>query len=319
MLDNSLHNSRLYVGYSNDNDVRYRASSGGIGTVVSKLLLASPNYGTTITFKYNKEKTCYEPLLVYSPEHINICGSIYQDIDIYKFIKQNMLRIKDGIVLTCPPCQVASIRKLLNDNNIRNFIISYCCSGQTTLEGTWKYLQLIGVNKQDVEHLQYRGNGWPSGIQIQLLNGKKIYKDNWTMPWSLLQESKLYRPKRCFYCKFETSYASDISLADPWVKEYMKTDKIGSSLIIVNTEEASHLLEKLDTTKIISISPFSEQAFKTAQKANVEKKVDVSKHKIAIKKLIKLIDNKSYYKLVSFNKLTIRLHCIFIKILYKLF
>ena len=65
---------------------------------------------------------------------------------------------------------------MLDRNNINNFIISFCCSGQTTLEGTWLCYRYMGIDKSQVINMQYRGNGWPSGIQIELFDGKKYIK-----------------------------------------------------------------------------------------------------------------------------------------------
>ena len=62
-------------------------------------------------------------------------------------------------------------------NNINNFIISFCCSGQTTLEGTWLCYRYMGIDKSQVINMQYRGNGWPSGIQIELFDGKSWFNN----------------------------------------------------------------------------------------------------------------------------------------------
>ena len=45
---------------------------------------------------------------------------------------------------------MVAVRQLLSKANIKNFILSYCCSGQTTIEGTWKYYELLGIKKEDV-------------------------------------------------------------------------------------------------------------------------------------------------------------------------
>lgn len=95
-----------YVGYSTDKEIRHKASSGGVGTAIIKYLFSLPEYSTSITFVYDKEKCGYILKLIHSFDEFNICGSIYQDIDIFSFIKNNLSNIKDGIVLSCMPCQV---------------------------------------------------------------------------------------------------------------------------------------------------------------------------------------------------------------------
>ena len=45
-----------YIGHVNDAGHRYKASSGGIGTMLQKYLLSTGQYGTSITFMFNAEK-----------------------------------------------------------------------------------------------------------------------------------------------------------------------------------------------------------------------------------------------------------------------
>ena len=136
-----------FIGHVKDHEHRYKASSGGIGTMLQKYLLSTGQYGTSITFQFNTEKCMYEAQLIHSAEDVNVCGSIYQDINIAQFVHNHIEEITKRIVVSCPPCQVAVIRNLLNRKNIPCFIISFCCSGQTTIEGTWKYYELLGIKK----------------------------------------------------------------------------------------------------------------------------------------------------------------------------
>ena len=208
-----------YIGHVNNAEHRYKASSGGIGTMLQSYLLSAGLYGTSITFQFNTKKCMYEAMLIHSAKEVNICGSIYQDIDITRFIRDHINEISNGIVVSCPPCQVAAIRNMLKKECIQCFIISFCCSGQTTIEGTWKYYELLGIRKTDIVNMQYRGNGWPSGIQIWLKDGTKIYHNNYTDPWKTIHATGFYRPKRCFSCTLDMSKTADVSLADPWLKD----------------------------------------------------------------------------------------------------
>ncbi len=293
-----MNNTKYYIGYSTDQNIRYHASSGGVGVTVQKYLLLTKRYETGITFIYNPDKCQYEPKLIFSSEDINNCGSIYQDIDLYNFLKTNINSIKGGVVVTCPPCLVKPIRQLLNKNNIDCFIISFCCSGQTTIEGTWCLYQFLGINKNDVVNIQYRGNGWPSGIQITLKKGDTIFKDNYTDPWRLIHDTAFYRPKRCFYCTFDTSYESDFSIADPWLKEYIETDNIGNTLFLVNTEIGHELLQEMQNKNFLIFEAIDRDSYEISQKPNVEKKNRVQNQKKYIKATLAIIENprlKGYF------------------------
>ena len=273
-----------FIGHVCDVEHRYRASSGGIGTMLQKHLLSSGQYGTSITFRFNAEKCMYEARLIHSAEEVNICGSIYQDIDIAGFIREHIGEITNGIIVSCPPCQVSAIRNMLKKEEIPCFIISFCCSGQTTIEGTWKYYDLLGIKKEYVVNMQYRGNGWPSGIQIWLKDGTTIFRDNYTEPWNTIHASRLYQPKRCFFCTFDTSYNSDISLADPWLTDYLSNDKIGSTLFLVNTSQGLEAISELSQKGKIEITSSDYNSFYIAQRPNVEKRNRLLHQNICLQK-----------------------------------
>ena len=304
-----------FIGHVNDSEHRYKASSGGIGTMLQKHLLSTGQYGTSITFQFNAKRCMYEAKLIHTAEEVNICGSIYQDINIAQFVRDHIREISNGIVVSCPPCQVTAIRNMLNKEGIPCFIISFCCSGQTTIEGTWKYYELLGIKKEDVVNMQYRGNGWPSGIQIWLKDGTKIYHDNYTNPWKAIHTSWLYRPQRCFFCTFDTSYTADISLADPWLENYKRYDNEGNTLFVINTALGQKTIKQLKTSDIISYEEISSDIYRTAQENNLLKKIYVHNQKKQLKRISKLTNNSFIRHLFSNNLLMMRL---FHKLRFKL-
>jgi len=282
--------TKYYIGHTNNYEDRFKASSGGIGTVILRHLLSKPEFGTAVTFCFNKEKCMYEPRLIYSSDEINVCGSIYQDINLVRFISDNVEKINHGIVLVSPPCQVGAIRKILNKNGVMNFILSFCCSGQMTIDGTWRYYGLLGIDKANIINMQYRGNGWPSGIQIWLKNGTIIKRDNYTEPWVTIHRSNLYKPKRCLYCVKDTGRDADISLADPWLDYYKKNDNVGNTLFLVNTEEGGNVIEELVAGSRISIVNSSYEEYAIAQKPNLMKE-----HNRVPALVLSLMKNRHYY------------------------
>ena len=304
-----------FIGHVNDSEHRYKASSGGIGTMLQKHLLSTGQYGTSITFQFNAKRCMYEAKLIHTAEEVNICGSIYQDINIAQFVRDHIREISNGIVVSCPPCQVTAIRNMLNKEGIPCFIISFCCSGQTTIEGTWKYYELLGIKKEDVVNMQYRGNGWPSGIQIWLKDGTKIYHDNYTNPWKAIHTSWLYRPQRCFFCIFDTSYTADISLADPWLENYKRYDNEGNTLFVINTALGQKTIKQLKTSDIISYEEISSDIYRTAQENNLLKKIYVHNQKKQLKRISRFTNNSFIRHLFSNNIFMMRL---FHKLRFKL-
>jgi coenzyme F420-reducing hydrogenase beta subunit len=307
---------KYYIGYSTDEEIRYRSSSGGIGTALIKYLMESCGYGTSMTFVFNEDECKYEPHLIYDYKDYINSGSIYQDTDTINFIKENTNNIKGGIVVTCMPCQVKPIRSFLTRNSIKHFIISLCCSGQTTVQGTWCYYKFLGINKEDVSSLQYRGNGWPSGIQITLKNGRKVTKENYTYPWTLIHKSLLFRPKRCVSCTFKTSPFADVSLADPWLEEYITKDTIGNSVVICN-EVGNSVVRKLAKNGAVHIKEVDENTYIKSQLGTIQTKSLANKYKTFNQVVVKMSRDGSLYKSIfTSSKLMMKVHCKIIRILH---
>lgn len=305
----------FYIGYSTDNDIRYRSASGGVGSMIIKYLLENRKYGTSISFVFDKKACQYEPKLIYGFSDYNNCGSIYQETDTVEFLKNNLQYIRDGIVVTCMPCQVKPIRSILNRNNIRHMIISLCCSGQTTVQGTWLYYSLLGIRKEQVDSIQYRGNGWPSGIQIRLDNGDVIKKDNYTYPWTLVHKSLLFRPKRCLSCTFKTSPDADISLADPWLKEYMQNDHVGNSIVICN-EIGERLIREMVNARKLTLKTVDESVYVSSQLGTIEEKALANRYKTFNKIVGMMGSDKSIYKrLMTSSPKLLKLHLHILKVM----
>lgn len=305
-----------YIGYTKNNNDRFRASSGGIGTSITRYLLNQMDYATSITFEYNQQECKYIPKIIHNANEINVCGSIYQDIDIARFVRNNIDKIEGGIVLSCPPCQVSVVRHLLKKHNIRSFIISYCCSGQTTIEGTWKYYELLGIKKENVVNIQYRGNGWPSGIQIWLKDGTVVRKDNYTEPWVTLHQSKLYTPKRCFYCIRDTGRDADVSLADPWLESYKASDKIGNTIFLPFTEEGMKVISEMRESALIEYQSLNYDDYAIAQAPNIHKELRLKERISFIKTHLNLVSKQRYFNWATKNLSHIKMHNKVLRLIY---
>lgn len=312
---NKINDSRFFIGFSTDENIRFKASSGGVGSALIKYLMESCGYGTTMSFIYNANESKYDLKLIYDYHDYNNCGSIYQDTDTIGFIKRNIEYIRDGIVVTCMPCQVKVIKSILSRNNIRHFIISLCCSGQTTIQGTWCYYKLLGIKKEDVNNIQYRGNGWPSGIQIQLRDGRVIRKGNYTYPWTLMHRSLLFRPKRCLSCTIKTSPYADVSLADPWLKDYIEKDSIGNTIIICN-DSSSNVIKRMCDNHLLKLVEITEKEFIISQKGSIEFKARAN-HNRRFNAIVAQMgkDNSLYKRIMTSSSFMLKIHQLVIRFL----
>lgn len=305
-----------YIGHSLDESIRFKSSSGGIVTTIVKYLFDIKYIGTFLGCTFDEFRKEYVPTLVQSYEDYELVGSVYQDMDLVGFIRSHKDLIIGRLLVVCAPCQVKPIRHILKEASIDSIIIDYFCSGQTTIEGTYKYYELLGLNKSDVKLIRYRGNGWPNGIEIETIDGRLIKKDNYSEPWKTLHQSYIYRPKRCHFCRMVESTDADISVGDPWLKDYLEQEKIGANLFLVHSDFGQKLINIMNQQHLVHIEETSYNLFIKSQWHNVRAKQAVAKRKIAKDKVLSIISNPQYFNWATRNLRTIRLHiklvaCIF--------
>lgn len=308
---------KYYIGYSEDSSIRYNASSGGIGSAIIQYLLNSPDFGTALSFSFNEKECRYEPTLIYRFLDYHNYGSIYQDVDVVSFLKDNIKKIENGIIVTCLPCQVRAIKSILGRANIKCFVICLCCSGQTTIEGTYYYYRLLNINKKNVKGIRYRGEGWPSGIKIELNDGCIIKNENYTYPWTLIHKSLLFRPNRCLLCPMKTNSEADVALADPWLEEYIVNDKIGNTMTIAYSKTGVDVIETMWRKRVVSFRETDEQTYIKSQLGTIEKKSNVLKHK-RFHNVIHLMSTSYYKQIATSSVFFLKFHIYIIKYLYKL-
>lgn len=297
-----------YVGYSTDEAIRFRSSSGGITTAVIKYLFGSGYINTVLTCAFDEKKCRYVPTFVYSYDDYEMIGSVYQDMDLIGYVKNQIFLIKGRILIVCAPCQVKAIRNILVKNDIESVIISYFCSGQMSIDGTYKYYEFLGLDKTQIKFIRYRGEGWPNGITIKTKKGEIIKRPNYTEPWITLHRSHLYRPRRCSYCHIVESEDADLCVGDPWLKEYIEHETIGSNLFIVHSDFAKELVEQLKIKKAIKVKEVGYDWFMKSQGPNIEAKQQVRSMRKVIDKELSFISRPRYFVWASSSLSNMRKH-----------
>lgn len=297
-----------YIGYAADSDIRYKATSGGIGSAMIKYLFESKTIQTSITFDYNNKSLQYVPRLIYRYEDYNITGSIYHEIKLIQFIKQHIHEIQGGFACFVLPCQARAIRSMLEKAGIPNILIGLTCSSQQSIDATHYLLKRMQIVKENVTRIQYRGNGWPSGVQIHLKGNTIKYIPNNNSIWTQIFHSRLFIQKKCFYCQNTLNIFSDISLADPWLKEYFSTEKEGLSIIICNTSKGVTLIENAHQKKNICIQPIDYNKVILSQIGTIKRKESYIRCKTSTNLMIKIFSSAIYKNTVLKSKILFQLH-----------
>lgn len=297
-----------YIGYSTDPVIRFRATSGGVGSSYLKWLFDKGFIETSVSFEYNSSKLMYEPKLIYSFDEYVPCGSIYHEINLYGFVKEHLNAIKGGFACFALPCQTKAIRNLVEKAGHSTQIIGLTCSSQQTLDATKYLLRRSGISEQDVKHLQYRGNGWPSGIQIEKNDGQKVFIPNNGSLWTQIFHSRLFIKPKCFKCQDTMNRFSDITLADPWLKEYLSVENTGMSLVVENASEGISLLQQCHEDGYIILDRIPHSKVLESQTGTINRKKSYRNRPKLSSRYFNFIHTNIYHK-IALTPFFFRLHC----------
>jgi len=246
-MENPKFNFQPRILYSSEDDIRYKGSSGGVITQITQYLFQNKVIHSSIGFKFNGTEL-FVPFIIYDFKEYIQTGSIYHEVEIYKYLKENLDKIKPPIIITCLPCQIVPIKRLLNKNNIESYIVSLVCSSQLNKEATYYFLEKNNIDINQVESFRYRGNGWPSGIQVKT-DKKEYFFHNNTSKWIDIFHSQVFTIKKCFSCHDTFGLKADLSIADPWLERYVNNDQIGSSIVIAHTKKGEDLVTQMLSKK----------------------------------------------------------------------
>lgn len=303
-----------YIGYSLDENIRYRSTSGGIGTSIVKYLLENNIVDFALSFKYNNLLGRYEPTLIKSFLDYCITGSIYHEIDMVACLHSILCEkySNQRIVIFVLPCYAPLAKHLAKKYGISITVIGLTCSSQQSFEATRYLYKRLDICEEQVKKIRYRGNGWPGGICIEKKDGKQIFVPNNNSLWEQIFHSRLFISKKCFKCNDTLNKYSDIVIADPWLPEYYGTETIGKTIIGVYTLSGNEIVSKAINDEYIQCQLIDKSLLFASQKCTIDRKKSYSNDKKTRDFLIKICQSSLYKKIVLSTPYLFRLH-IFLK------
>lgn len=251
----------LYYGYSLDDNLRFRASSGGIVTQVLLYLQESKLIdGVIIPIPSKESPFLYEPHIVNNKQEIiDNSGTRYFPIPTNKIVRE-LLKKQGKYVFIGTPCILEGLIELEKKYpKLKDMIflkIGFFCGGTPNLNA-YKYL----MHKKNIscEGLKsiFRGKGWPG-------NNVFIYSDKeYTTPRrpkkfidrinNSLSFFPIFSLKRCLICSDRFSYFSDISVGDAWLSRFSEDSK-GTSIIIARTAKGMSIVEEMSKKKYLFLN-----------------------------------------------------------------
>ncbi|MGB2841623.1 MAG: Coenzyme F420 hydrogenase/dehydrogenase, beta subunit C-terminal domain [Halobacteriota archaeon] len=258
-----------YVGHSTDYDVRYNSASGGLITQLLIFALEEGIIDGALVTRMKKDKPLEpEPFIARTKEGIiEASKSKYCPVPANIALKE-ILNSKEGgkFAVVGLPCHIHGIRKAEQINKkLKQKIVLHLglwCSTTCNFLGTEFVLKRLGVSKEAVKELNYRGEGWPGGMSVQLKNGEKRFiplGDYWDTNFSS------FRPSRCRLCSDAIAEFADICFGDYRGQSAYLNEKIGNSDIISRTITSENILQRMLSKQKIEIWRVSSSDVATSQ------------------------------------------------------
>lgn len=293
-------NVQAHLVYAQDRDIRTKASSGGFITSLQKFLLQK-EWGSVICFRFNKEKKRFEPFIATSPAEYLPSSSIYHDVNLVSFVRENISLLKNKACITCLPCEVNVIRRILKRNNVEGILVALTCSAQLTVDATHHIWKQKNIAISNVRSFQYRGNGWPSGLQIKTNTDREIYIPNNQSLWRDTFHSGVFTLKKCFSCPSLIADGADFIVADPWIKEYVESDTVGTTVLLPMSKKARHYFKVLiDEQIIVDERTLPLDQFMEMQRRTIQRKIAFHLDKNLFRRLRRIIQKPIYKKLYPY-------------------
>jgi len=281
-----------YVGHATDYNIRYNSSSGGL---VTQLLIFALEEGIIDGVLVTGMKKDYpleaEPFIARTKEEIiEASKSKYCPVPANIALRE-ILNSKEGekFAVVGLPCHIQGVRKAeMANKKLREKIVLHFgifCSHTDCFKGTEFLLHKLGIKKEEVMQIDYRGKGWPGGVRIKLKSGKRKVVKLATPLWVSFHDSCLFSPIRCLLCNDLTAELSDISFGDAWLPEIVSKEQVGKSIIISRTKIGENLLNAANSDEYIELSQIRPEKVIQSQKTFLHFKKINLKDRIKLRKL----------------------------------
>ena len=264
---------KAYLSYSTDNDIRYRASSGGFCKELMKFLIKNQIYDKVILTELGDGNLSLVSQTVITDNIEKILSvksnTIYGNTNPLSVL--NELNKNESYIFVGLPCHIKTVREYSKKNDIKILTICLFCN-HTPDYGYTKYiLDKHNVKKNDVIHFEYRGSGWPGNTKIKTKNGESMM--NFPALWSRYNDHTPTPLKKCKCCVDFISSEADICVGDAWVQRIIEKDKLGTNIVIGMNEIGNDLIKKCYDNGHISIEDWNEDEFKNHIKSALNQKI----------------------------------------------
>lgn len=246
----------IWQGMAADEETRFKASSGGLLTALSRYCLERMGMSLVLHTGKDPEKPWLNRTITSRniSEMLENAGSRYSPSSPCDSL--SLIESADKpCVFIGKPCDVAAVSQLRKyrkelDEKL-GLVLTFVCAGTPFASSTLAFLRKLGLDASEVVDIRYRGHGWPGLFTVTTFDGVQrtaTYKES----WGFLAK---HRPFRCMLCPDGLGELSDITCADAWSMYHEGDGNEGLSLVIVRTERGREILDEARASGYVNLAP----------------------------------------------------------------
>lgn len=238
---------RSVLGFSKDNELRLNASSGGLISSILIKLLEMKQIDGAIVVKSGSFISNDVFIAISKEDIIEAKGSRYSPVSMCMGLDE-LKNLKGKFAFVGKPCEIEACNRMSHKLTwLKEKIvikIAIFCHHTPPYSQSLKLINFLNIDRNDVKNIQYRGNGWPGKITIELKNSEKIGLP-YRIGWDKILSKKINT--RCLLCDDPLGRFSDISVGDPWGYQ-CNEEEYGRSIALIRNRVGEGIVDKLDNT-----------------------------------------------------------------------
>jgi coenzyme F420 hydrogenase subunit beta len=233
----------LAIGYARDPEVRFRGSTGGVLTALSRFLLTSGR----VKFILHVAASRREPLRTErrlsfdAASVLDAAGSRYGPAaPLVDFTE--LLDRAEPFALIAKPCDIGAVRNLARiDSRVDRYLryaLTFVCGGASDLTKSEEVVGELGIRPGELSLFRYRGHGCPGPTRLETQDGRSFeltYQDMWE------DEATWRIQPRCKICPDAIGESADLAASDVWPGGSPGGEDEGFNGIIVRTRRGLEL------------------------------------------------------------------------------
>lgn len=302
------HIDKAFLGYSNNEDIRKKASSGGILTEITSFLLSEGIVDEVLSIR-TSDGSFIKTDRVWqsdSKDCVKYSGSKYTaSSSLIGFLKHIDFKKKYAVI--AKPCDIRVLRSFISKNPQYKapvcYLISFFCGGTPSYQANIKLLNRMGLEENKLKSFKYRGNGWPgltTGTDVSGRTSSIEYETSWGQILGRdIQEI-------CRFCWEGVGEAADISCGDGWYLEGNAPsfeERDGRNIILSRSAIGTRLLLLMQERGVIHLDSFSDfDSLKLMQPGQFTRKASMFSRILAMRLMRKDTPNYKLSDLLPYAK-----------------